>query len=74
VDCQWKAANRYDDGSYTISELARRVMDLCATELTKQRLAAHLPLNDPQYELDNFRQAVEVVESARKARSRISPT
>jgi hypothetical protein len=70
VDCEWKAANRYDDGSYTISELARRVMGVCAVERAKARSAFHLPSNDPQIELDEFKQAVETVENARKARIR----
>jgi hypothetical protein len=69
VDCEWKAANRYDDGSYTISELAQRVMGVCATERTKARLAFGLPRNDPQIESDEFKQAVGAVESARKSRA-----
>jgi hypothetical protein len=68
VDCKWKAANRYDDGHYTISELARRVMGICAVELIEERRAFGLSLHDPKIELDEFKQTVEIVEAARKSR------
>jgi hypothetical protein len=68
TDCEWKAADQYDDGRYTVSELAQRVMGVCAVELTKAALAFGLSPNDPQIESDQFKQAVENVESARKAR------
>jgi hypothetical protein len=70
TDCEWKAVNQYDDGRYTISDLAHRVMGLCAVELTKAALAFGLSPNDPQVEADQFKQAVENVESARKARTK----
>jgi hypothetical protein len=70
TDCEWQAADRYDDGRYTVSELAKRVMGVCAVELTKAALAFGLSPNDPQVEFDQFRQAVENVESARKARAK----
>jgi len=66
VDCEWKAADRYDDGRSTVSELAQRVMGICAVELTKARLAFGLSLNDPQIESDEFKQAVEIVEKRKK--------
>jgi hypothetical protein len=66
TDCEWKAADRYDDGRYTVSELAQR--GVCAVELTKAALAFGFSPNDPQVEADQFKQAVENVESARKAR------
>jgi hypothetical protein len=68
VDCEWKAADRYDDGRSTVSELAQRVMGLCAVELTNARLAFHVSLNDPEIDLIEFKQAVESVENARKNR------
>jgi hypothetical protein len=68
VDCEWKATNRYDDGHYTISELARRVMGICAVELIEARRAFGLSLHDPEIELDEFKQAVEIVETVRKSR------
>jgi hypothetical protein len=70
TDCEWKAAEQYDDGRYTISELARQVMGVCAVELTKAALAFGLSPNDPQIDADQFRQAVENVESARKSRTK----
>jgi hypothetical protein len=70
TDCEWKAADQYDDGRYTVSELAQRVMGVCAVELTKAALAFGLSPNDPQIVSDQFKQAVENVESARKARRR----
>jgi len=39
VDCEWKAANRYDDGSHTVSELAQRIMSICSPERLKARMA-----------------------------------
>ena len=70
TDCEWRAADQYDDGRYTVSELAQRVMGVCAVELTKAALAFGLSPNDPQIEADQFRQAVENIESARKARTK----
>jgi hypothetical protein len=70
TDCEWKAANQYDNGHYSVSELAQRVMGVCAVELTKAALAFGLSPNDPQVQSDQFRQAVENVDAARKARAR----
>ena len=39
-----RAADRYDDGRSTVSELAQRIMGICAVELTKARLAFHVSL------------------------------
>ncbi len=61
TDCEWKAANLYDDGRYTIAELARRIMGVCAVELTQAEMAFHLSLNDPDIKADELNQAVEVV-------------
>ena len=69
VDCEWKAVNRYDDGTYTVSQLAQRIMGLCAVELTRARLTFHLSPNDPDVELDEFKHPVEVVEGARKSKT-----
>jgi hypothetical protein len=66
VDCEWKAADRYDNGRSTVSELVQRIMGICAVELTKTRLAFHVSLNDPEIDLIEFKQAVESVENARK--------
>jgi hypothetical protein len=69
VDCEWKAANRYDDGRYTIVELANRIMALCSVERLKARTAFHLPSYNPELELDDFKEAVKIVEDVRKTRS-----
>ena len=45
-------------------------MGLCAVELTKAALAFGLSPNDPQIQSDQFKQAVENVEGARKARTK----
>jgi hypothetical protein len=69
TDCEWKAANQYDDGRRTISELARQVMGVCSVERTNAELAFGL-LNDPQVDSMEFEQALNSVESARANRSR----
>jgi hypothetical protein len=73
TDCEWKAADQYDDGRYTVSELPQRVTGVCAVELTKAALAFGFSPNDPQIEADQFKQAVENLESARKARRKRAP-
>ena len=55
VDCERKAADRYDDGRSTISELAQRIISICAVELTKARLALNLSLHDPHIQLDELK-------------------
>ena len=68
--CEWKAAAQYDDGRKMLSELAQQVMGVCAVELTKAALPFGLSPNDLQVESDQFRQAVENVESARRTRDK----
>jgi hypothetical protein len=68
VDCERKAADRYDDGRSTISELAQRIISICAVELTKARLGLNLSLHDPQIRLDELKHAAEIVEEARESR------
>ena len=70
TDCEWKAANQYDDGCYTVGDLAKQVMGVCAVELTKAALAFGFSPNDPGIQADQFSQAVENVEAARKARTK----
>jgi hypothetical protein len=43
-------------------------MGICTVELMKARLAFKLSLNDPEIELDEFKDAVKIVEQARKSR------
>jgi hypothetical protein len=67
VDCEWKAAYRFDDGRTPITELAERTMGVCIVERTKAKLAFGLSPNDPDLEADDFKQAVGIIESVRKA-------
>jgi len=71
LDCELKAANRYDDGRST-KDLAEQIMGVCAVERFKERRVYlrpfKIPLNDPQTELDDFKRAVETIEMARKNR------
>jgi hypothetical protein len=45
-------------------------MGVCAVELNRAALAFGLSPNDPAMEADQYRQAIENVESARKMRKR----
>ena len=66
--CEWKAANQYDDGRYAVPEIAHQVIGVCAVELNNARSAYGVSLHDPQADADEFKQAVETVENARKSR------
>jgi hypothetical protein len=70
LDCELRAANRFDDGHREISELAQQVMGVCTVERFKFRQALHGPLNDPEADLDDYKQAINAVEMARNSRSR----
>ena len=73
VDCEWVAADRYDDGSRTKSELARLVMLSCTVQRNNLRQALHIPtLNDPQTDLEEYQDAQVSVENARCARLKVS--
>ena len=66
IDCEWKAADQYDDNRYkTLAELAQRVMDVCAIELRDARSASGRSLNDTRIDKDEFNQALEIIEKAR---------
>jgi hypothetical protein len=69
TDCETKAANRYDDGNSTISSLAHQIMMICQPEIIKLRLAFHIPLDDPEFDLHEFKHAVDAVERERKSRA-----
>jgi hypothetical protein len=69
VDCEWKAADQYDDGRRTISDLARQVMGVCSVERTRAELAFGV-LNDPEIESIEFEQAVNAIEGAKKSRGK----
>lgn len=70
IDCEWKAANQYDDGKRTMSELARQVMGVCTVELTKARLAFGFSPSDPSLDAEELQGAITAIEDARKARSK----
>jgi len=69
IDCEWKAADQYDDGHRSISELAHQVMGVCSVERTEAGIAFGV-LNDPQVESIEFENAVKSVENARAARGK----
>ena len=67
LDCEWKAANQYDDGRYkTIPELVHRVLEACAVELRDARLAFGILPTNSRIDADEFKDAVESIENARK--------
>ena len=70
VDCEWQAVSRFDDGRTPIAQFAERIMGICTVERIKVKLAFGLSPKDPDLEADDFKQAVEIVESARKAKSK----
>jgi hypothetical protein len=71
IDCEWKAANQYDDSRYkTMAELAQRVMDACTVERLNARLAFGLSANDSRIDADELKEAAENIETARKKRLR----
>jgi hypothetical protein len=55
ITCEWKAADQYGDDRYkTFSELAQRVMDVCAVELRDARSASGRSPNDTRVDQDEF--------------------
>jgi hypothetical protein len=68
TDCEYAAAVRYDDGRYTIAALTQQVLDVCGVEILAAESAFHVSSNDPDVKADEFKQAVETVEDARKNR------
>jgi hypothetical protein len=69
IDCEWKAADHYDDNRYkTFSELVQQVMDVCAAELSEARSASDRASNDKRIDKDEFNQAAEIIEHARNRR------
>jgi len=67
IDCEWQAVSRFDDGRVPIAQLAAQIMGVCIVERIKAKRAFGLSPNDPDLEADDFKQAVGIVESARKA-------
>ena len=69
IDCEWKAANQYDDNRYkTFSELVQQVMNVCAAQLSEARLASGRTSNDKHIDEDEYKQATEIIENARVRR------
>jgi hypothetical protein len=69
IDCEWKAADQYDDNRYkTFSELAQRIMDVCAAELRDARSASGRSPNDTRVHQDEFDEAIKNIENARYRR------
>jgi hypothetical protein len=68
VDCEWKAAARYDDGRSTESELAQQIMTICAVEILDAERAFHLSPHDPDIAEDELKQARQAVEDARNSK------
>jgi hypothetical protein len=69
VDCEWKAANRYDDGTYTIAQVTERILGICILERDRYHRLFHLSSYDPEIELNDVKEATGIVESARKQRN-----
>jgi len=70
TDCEWHAASRYDDGKSSISSVAESIQAFCTPEIIKMRLAFHVPINDPDLDLEDYKRIVETVEFLRKSRER----
>jgi hypothetical protein len=62
IDCEWKAADQYDDGRYkTFSEFAQRLVDVCAVELRDARSASGRSPSDQ----DELNEAIKNIQNAR---------
>jgi hypothetical protein len=70
VDCEWRAVAQYDDGKRTVSELAQQVMGVCSVDRLKFNRAFGLRLHDPEAELEDFKQAVKIIEQSRELQAR----
>ncbi len=68
IDCERAAAARYDDGRSKIATVAQQVLDVCSVEILASERAFHLSPNDPDVKLDEFKQAVGIVDEVRKSR------
>lgn len=68
ADCEWAAADKFDDGRLSLSALAQRVIGTCTRERFAMRRAAGFSPMDPSLDADELGQAMENVEAARKHR------
>jgi hypothetical protein len=74
IDCEWKAADQYDDNRYkTFSELVQQVMAVCAAELREARSAYDRSPSD-KLDKDEFEQAAEIIGNARNRRQHAPPS
>jgi hypothetical protein len=71
VDCEFKAANRYDDGRST-RELASQIIGMCSVVRFQERQTYFrlfgIRLDDPETDLQDLQQAIEIIDMARKNR------
>jgi hypothetical protein len=72
LDCELKAANRYDDGRSSISDVAESVMAACHREIVRAWMAFNLSPSDPNFDSDNLKIAVDHVEMARRNRPKVA--
>lgn len=68
LECELKAADRYDNGHSSISEVAESVMAACYPEILRSWTAFGLSPSDPNFDSDNFKMALDHVELARRNR------
>jgi hypothetical protein len=66
LDCELKAANRHDDGSSSISDVAESVMAACHREIVRACTAFNLSPSDPNFDSDNLKFAVDHIEMTRR--------
>jgi hypothetical protein len=69
LHCELAAADRYDDGHSSISEVADNVIGSCYREIVTALKAFGLSLSDPGVEEDTIKMAVDHIEMARRNRS-----
>jgi hypothetical protein len=66
LQCETRAEARYDDGLSGVGAIAHRLTAICGPELMRSRRAFHLPLINAELDEDEFENAIQVVEEARK--------
>ncbi len=68
VDCEWAAADKFDNGHAPISSVAQQVMGVCTQQMFEARRVFGISPTDPSVDADELRQAIDNVEAARKHR------
>ena len=69
IDCEWKAAARYDDGKQSVAALAERITGICCPEIIRAGWLSICRFDDPGLDLDEFKRVVKIVEDARKKKA-----